>query len=74
MRQKGIRADLYPTDAKIQKQFKYADKRNVPYTILLGAKELENGVFLVKDMKSGEQKEYALSDLSGFENFLGLTQ
>ena len=74
LRQKGIRADLYPTDAKIQKQFKYADKRNVPYTILLGAKELENGVFLVKDMKSGVQKEYALSDLSGFENFLGLTQ
>lgn len=74
LRQKGIRADLYPTDTKIQKQFKYADKRNVPYTILLGAKELENGVFLVKDMKSGVQKEYALSDLSGFENFLGLTQ
>ncbi|GGG47194.1 histidine--tRNA ligase [Croceivirga lutea] len=60
LRKLGIRADLYPTNTKIPKQFKYADKRNVPFTILLGASELENRSFVVKNMTSGEQKEFSL--------------
>lgn len=60
LRKAGLRADLYPTDAKMQKQFKYADKRGVPYVILLGEQELLDGNFVVKNMKSGDQKAYGL--------------
>ena len=63
LREAGIRADLYPTAAKVQKQFKYADKREVPFVILLGAQELQNKSFVIKDMRSGEQQSYALSEL-----------
>ncbi len=66
LRRHGLRADLYPMATKLPKQFKYADKRNVPYTILIGASELEKQVFVVKNMKTGEQKEYALTDSSTF--------
>jgi histidyl-tRNA synthetase len=66
LRTLGIRADLYPNDAKISKQFKYADKRNVPYVILIGEEELENGIFTVKDMQSGSQKGYSLKDWKSF--------
>jgi len=59
-RENGIRADVYPTATKVQKQFKYADKRKVPFVILLGAQELANGQFVVKDMVSGNQKSYDL--------------
>ena len=52
--------DYYPTDAKVQKQFKYADKRNVPYVILLGEKERSEGIFVVKNMKTGHQESYSL--------------
>ena len=60
LRRHGVKADLYPSAAKVQKQFKYADKRQVPYVILLGTKELENGQFVLKNMKTGEQMTLAL--------------
>lgn len=60
LREKGVKADLYPSSAKMQKQMKYAHNRNVPYVILIGAQELEQGSFVVKDMKQGNQKSYSL--------------
>ncbi len=62
LRDAGIRADLYPDAAKISKQFKYADRRGVPRVILIGEEELRAGQFTVKDMKSGAQKQFALTD------------
>jgi histidyl-tRNA synthetase len=66
MRKAGLRADLYPTAAKMQKQFKYADKRGVPYVVLLGEEELKTGAFVVKEMKSGQHKTYALDTAAVF--------
>lgn len=65
LRELGVKADLYPTAAKVQKQFKYADKRKVPVVILLGAQELEREEFIVKNMATGAQKTMSLhEDLS----------
>lgn len=61
-RQKGIKADLYPQKAKIQKQMKYANNRQVPYVVMIGEEELNQGVFVVKDMVKGTQKSYQLQD------------
>lgn len=66
LRKAGLKADLYPTDAKIQKQFKYANNRRVPYVILLGEKELKDKSFVVKNMESGEQKTYKLQEAQRF--------
>jgi len=66
LRKHGLRADLYPTDTKVQKQFKYADKRGVPYVILLGEQELTNDKFVAKNMKTGDQKDYPLDSLEEF--------
>lgn len=66
LRKAGIKADLYPVDAKIQKQLKYADKRNVPYVILIGAEELKENTFLVKDMVKGEQQTYKMEAFTSF--------
>lgn len=66
LRKAGIKADIYPSDAKMQKQMKYANNRNVPYVILLGAKELENSSFVVKNMTEGSQREYNLSQVEDF--------
>ena len=55
---------------KIQKQFKYANNRKVPYVILLGAEELENNSFVVKYMESGDQITYALSEVDKFVSTL----
>ncbi|MFC4097039.1 histidine--tRNA ligase [Euzebyella saccharophila] len=66
LRKNGIKADLYPSSAKINKQFKYANNRNVPYVISIGSQELQNGEFTVKNMQSGEQVNYALSTPKDF--------
>ncbi len=60
LRNAGIPADLYPGDVKLQKQFKYADQRNIPYVISIGDKELTEGNFLVKNMKNGEESVYKI--------------
>lgn len=60
LREAGISAEVYPTAAKIQKQFKYADNRNVPYVVLIGEEELKQGNFVVKNMKSGDQQNFSV--------------
>ena len=66
LRNSGVRADLYPSPAKMQKQMKYANNRKVPYVILIGAQELEKGIFIVKDMHKGSQETYLLSNPEEF--------
>ena len=66
LRSAGVKADLYPSNAKIQKQFKYANNRNVPYVVLIGEQELNDDSFVVKNMASGEQNTYTLADAEMF--------
>lgn len=66
LRREGIKADVYPSKAKIQKQFKYANNRNVPYVVLIGDQELKENTFVVKHMESGEQQTYALDAAGDF--------
>ncbi|MDN3723791.1 histidine--tRNA ligase [Aequorivita sp. SDUM287046] len=63
LRQAGITVELYPEDSKMGKQMGYADKRNIPFAILAGEKEMEAKEFTVKNMKTGEQKSLGYSDL-----------
>ncbi len=70
LRRAGMKSEVYPSPAKIQKQFKYADNRNVPYVILIGEQELQQGEFVVKDMKSGTQQSYTLENPEAFINSL----
>ncbi len=63
LRKFGIKAELYPDAAKMGKQMGYADKRNIPYTVLAGEKEMAAGVFTLKDMASGSQRQLNLDEL-----------
>jgi histidyl-tRNA synthetase len=66
LRKKGVKADVYPSDAKMQKQMKYANNRYVPYVILIGEQELKSNSFVVKDMAKGDQKTYQLDLVAAF--------
>ncbi len=63
LRNVGIKAELYPDAAKMGKQMGYADKRNIPFTILVGEKEIDAQKYALKNMKTGEQRELGFSDL-----------
>lgn len=66
LRSAGVKSDLYPSNAKMQKQMKYANNRNVPYVILIGEQELADNSFVVKDMVQGGQKKYNLDQVDEF--------
>jgi histidyl-tRNA synthetase len=64
IRKKGINAELYPDNAKLKKQMKYANDKNVPYVAMVGKNEMEKNVLTVKDMNSGEQREIRIQELA----------
>jgi histidyl-tRNA synthetase len=55
LRNKGISAEIYPDVAKIKKQFTYADKKNIPFVIIIGSEEMKTGKLTLKNMVSGTQ-------------------
>lgn len=63
VRVNGIDAELYPTAAKMQKQLKYANDRNVQYVALIGENELVDDVIQLKNMETGEQLMLSLEEL-----------
>ncbi|WP_248722592.1 histidine--tRNA ligase [Seonamhaeicola sp. ML3] len=63
LRQAGVRAELYPDAAKMKKQMTHANRRNIPFTVLVGQDEIENNQYTLKDMVSGEQVKVSLEDL-----------
>ena len=67
LRLDGVAAELYPDAAKIGKQMGYADKRDIPFTVLAGESEMEQKVFTLKNMKTGEQRSL---DLEALKNAL----
>ncbi len=66
LRQKGVRCEIYHEQAKFDKQFKYAEKKNIAFAVIIGSKELEEGNCLVKNLSKNEQSSHtqkALIDL-----------
>jgi len=63
LREKGFNAELYPDDAKMKKQMTYANRRAIPYVVIVGEEELKNNRFTLKDMNSGEQYKHSLEEL-----------
>lgn len=63
IRESGIKAELYPDDAKMKKQMNYANKRSIPFVVLAGESEMEEGTYTLKDMNSGTQDKLDLTGL-----------
>lgn len=55
LRDENIKVELYPDKAKMDKQFKYAEKRLIPFAVMVGNNEIETKTFSVKNLLSGEK-------------------
>jgi histidyl-tRNA synthetase len=60
LRNLGIGAELYPDNAKIQKQMKYANEKNIPFVVLAGENEMNTQTFTLKNMQTGEQNTVSI--------------
>lgn len=63
LRNNGIASDIYPTNAKLQKQMKYANDIRAEYVALIGESELANNQITLRNMESGEQCVVTLTEL-----------
>ena len=66
LRAKGIACELFHENTKFDKQFKYADKKQIPFVVILGSEELTNGTCIVKNLAKSEQQTLQQADLTGF--------
>ena len=66
LRSNGIACELYHEETKIAKQFSYAEKKNIPFVIMIGSKEMEQEYCLVKNLSTGEQEVVVFEKLVGF--------
>lgn len=64
VRKHGINAEIYPDAAKIQKQMKYADQRNIPIVVIAGEQEVSENKFTVKWMKEGRQESVNAEEIN----------
>ncbi|MCE7064670.1 histidine--tRNA ligase [Dyadobacter sp. CY326] len=63
LREAGINAEIYPDAVKLKKQLDYADRKNIPYVILIGSEEMQSGLLTLKNMKTGEQQKLNATDI-----------
>ena len=63
LRGEGISAEIYPEAGKMKKQMEYANRRAIPYVVIVGSQEIEAGAATVKDMRSGEQRQVPFAEL-----------
>lgn len=66
LRHTGVSCELYHETVKINKQFNYAEKKNIAYAAIIGSKEMEQNYCLVKDLKTGLQEVVVLDNLAAY--------
>ena len=60
LRDEGKNVQVYYEDKKVKAKFKYADKLEIPYTVVIGDDEVQSNSYSVKNMITGEQESYKL--------------
>jgi histidyl-tRNA synthetase len=63
VRRAGFSVALYPEEARLAKQFKYADRINAQVALVLGPDEVERGLVTVKDLRSRDQTTVSREEL-----------
>jgi histidyl-tRNA synthetase len=63
LRSKGNRCELFHESVKFDKQFKYAEKKNISFAVIIGSKELETKTCSVKDLRSANQQTISWDEL-----------
>ena len=63
LRAANIKSEIYPDAVKIKKQMNYANKKGVPFVLMIGENELKEGKFQLKDMNTGNQRKLGIQEM-----------
>ena len=67
LRSNGINTEVYLNNKKLKAKFKYADKLEIPYVIVIGEDEIEKQVVKLKNMQTGEEQETKIDDIDSLK-------
>jgi histidyl-tRNA synthetase len=67
LRAKKIACEMYPEKSKFDKQFKYAEKKGIPYIAIIGTEEVNKKECTIKNLSTGTQTTVSFTDLAGFQ-------
>ena len=58
LRNQEIPTELYPDPTvKLDKQLKYADKKGIPFAVIVGPDEVKNNQLVIKNLKENKQEK-----------------
>ncbi len=63
LRSNGIASEIYADVTKLKKQLDFANKKEIPFTLVIGSEEMKNGLLSFKDMARGEQEKLSIDQI-----------
>ena len=66
LRYNSVSCELFYENSKLDKQFKYASKRNIAFAVIIGSEEIKENKCIVKDLANGVQKTISMNELVEF--------
>lgn len=63
LRKHGVAAEIFPDRAKIGKQMNYANAKGIPFVVMAGENEMNENMFTLKNMETGEQSKVTIEHL-----------
>lgn len=63
LRSAGIACEIYPDQSKLKKQLDYANKKGIPFTVVIGSDEIQSGQLALKNMEAGEQQKLTVDQI-----------
>ena len=63
LRSVKINTEIFLADKKVKAKFKYADKLNIPFAVIIGDDEIANNKVTLKNMKTGEQETLSIEEV-----------
>ncbi len=63
LRSNNIACEMYSETAKFDKQFKYAEKKNIPYIVIIGSEEMQSHTCKIKALQTGVQQTISQQEL-----------
>ena len=72
LRSAGISAEIYPDAAKLKKQFEYCNRKGIRFLSVCGANEAAAGTVRIKNLSSGEEKDFGVAEIPDMVRFIGI--
>lgn len=63
LRERNIKSEIYPESVKLKKQMNYANKKGIPFVLMVGEEEIKAKKYALKNMTTGTQEVLSLEDI-----------